>query len=162
MINYNNVISECYIGYHGTQIDAAQSIINGGFRVWKGHEGDNNINPLSNEQYNICGRGVYCSPIIKKMKSRAKKLRFKIKTSFLLLCAELIHINLGFVKNTINLWRQFRWFECKEIWFWNKSFSNSIEAKILKINVFLKKYSNKNLFKFFLIIHIHFYFLKYF
>jgi hypothetical protein len=67
-LDYSNVYGEWYIAYHGTQIDAAQSIISGGFRAGQGqvHEFDNNINPLSNAQYNICGRGVYCSPIIKE------------------------------------------------------------------------------------------------
>jgi hypothetical protein len=67
-LGYNNVQGEWYIAYHGTQIDAAQAIISGGFRAGKrqAHENDNNINPLSNAHYSKCGKGVYCSPIIKE------------------------------------------------------------------------------------------------
>ncbi len=50
-------MNEWNIAYHEIQIDA-QSIISGGFRAWKDHEGGNNINPLSNGQYNICGRSL--------------------------------------------------------------------------------------------------------
>ena len=65
-LGYNNVKGEWYVAYHGTQIDAANSIIRGGFRAGENqvHRKDKNINPLSNAQYDICGRGVYCSPFI--------------------------------------------------------------------------------------------------
>ena len=80
-LDYSNVYGEWYIAYHGTQIDAAQSIISGGFRAGQGqvHEFDNNINPLSNAQYNICGRGVYCSPIIKETEGYGQGVRIQNK-----------------------------------------------------------------------------------
>ena len=43
------------------------------------HQNDKNINPLSNAQYNICGRGVYCSPIIKETEGYGQGVRIQNK-----------------------------------------------------------------------------------
>ena len=80
-LDYNNVNGEWYIAYHGTQIDAAQAIISGGFRAGPNqvHENDNNINPLSNAHYNKCGKGVYCSPIIKETEGYGQGVKIQNK-----------------------------------------------------------------------------------
>ena len=68
-LGYQNVEGEWYVAYHGSRIGLAQSIINKGFKAGpeQYHEDDNNINPLSKEKYNKCGRGVYCSPNIQEI-----------------------------------------------------------------------------------------------
>ena len=66
LINYDPPIG--YIGY--------------GLRVLNQYDNgdiDNNINPLSNAQYNICGRGVYCSPIIKETEGYGQGVRIQNK-----------------------------------------------------------------------------------
>ena len=80
-LNYNNDKVEWYIAYHGTQIDSAQSIISGGFRVGgiQVHQSSKNINPLSNAHFSICGKGVYCSPIIKETEGYGKGVKIKNK-----------------------------------------------------------------------------------
>ena len=80
-LNYNNVKGEWYIAYHGTQSDAAQAIINEEFRAGPNQylEIEHNLNPLSNAYYNICGKGVICSPIIKETEGYGKGFKIQNK-----------------------------------------------------------------------------------
>ena len=63
-LNNNNSNGEWYIGYHGVKtIEAIQGICYEGFRRGDGQRymNNNNINPLNNNLYPICGEGVYFS-----------------------------------------------------------------------------------------------------
>ena len=76
-LNYKNVEGEWYIAYHGTKGTQAEAngnttgiinnIINNGLRrgPHQVHNTALNINPLSNHEFNICGDGVYLSPLIR-------------------------------------------------------------------------------------------------
>ena len=78
-LGYNNVQGEWYVAYYGAQIENAQSIISKGFKADDNqfNEDDKNINPLSNKQYNICGKGVYCSPIIKEAEGNSEGVKIQ-------------------------------------------------------------------------------------
>ena len=70
-LGYQHKVGEWYIAYHGTGMDAANAIIGQGFKAnyndgSQVHRNAKNINPLSQAQYDICGKGVYCSPVIKE------------------------------------------------------------------------------------------------
>jgi hypothetical protein len=105
-LDYNNVNGEWYIAYHGTQIDAAQSIISGGFRAGKGqvHEYDKNINPLSNAHYNICGRGVYCSPFIHETEGYGQGVTIKNKEYYFTFMCRVNPYQVRFCGDYPNYW----------------------------------------------------------
>ena len=59
------------------------------------HQNDKNINPLSNAHYNICGKGVYCSPIIKETEGYGQSVMIQNKEYFF----TFMHIMLEFVED---------------------------------------------------------------
>ena len=105
-LDYNNVNGEWYIAYHGTQIDAAQAIISGGFRAGSNqvHEKDQNINPLSNAHYNICGRGVYCSPYIHETESYGSGVKIKNKEYYFTFMCRVNPYHVRFCGGYSNYW----------------------------------------------------------
>ena len=105
-LDYNNVKGEWYIAYHGTQIDAAQAIISGGFRAGNGqaHEDDKNINPLSNAHYNKCGKGVYCSPFIHETEGYGSGVKIKNKEYYFTFMCRVNPYYVRFCQNRPNYW----------------------------------------------------------
>ena len=82
-LSYTNKIGEWYIAYHGTSGNVANSILKTDFKIGGGqvHEKDRNTNPLNNNKFPICKKGVYCSPLIYvgDRYSRGKEVMFEGK-----------------------------------------------------------------------------------
>ena len=61
-IGNNNTNGEWYIAYHGIKsIEALNGILLNGFRrgIYQKYKDNDNINPLTNKEYQKCGEGVY-------------------------------------------------------------------------------------------------------
>ncbi len=103
-LGYNNAPGEWLFAYHGTQIDDAQSIISGRFRAGnvEVYQSDNNINHSSNAQYNICGRGVYCSPIIKEI--YAHEIRIQNKEYYFIFMCRVNPYQVRISRKNPNYW----------------------------------------------------------
>lgn len=76
-LGMDNSEGEWNIAYHGTSYKYVKSILENGFGAGLGqkYEGDNNINKLSNTHFEICGKGVYCTPKIKEAETYAQTIK---------------------------------------------------------------------------------------
>ena len=81
-LGYDNIEGEWYIAYHGTgNNEVIGKRINMGLipGEYQNYEDEKNINELSNEDFPLCGRGVYLSPLV----SEAEEYSGKQKGIFL-------------------------------------------------------------------------------
>ena len=75
-LGYDNIEGEWYIAYHGTgNNEVIGKRINMGLipGEYQNYDDEKNINELSNEDFPLCGRGVYLSPLVSEAEEYSGK-----------------------------------------------------------------------------------------